>query len=251
MNRERVIVTSTRYESAATVRCELCLQTIAVAQAAEIPLIVVDHSPPEVRELFRGNGVTIITGEGTMGERRRAGFALALEHGATKIAWIEPEKCGMIPWLSLLFLLLDDADLVIPGRTQRGWDSYPVRQVESEQKCNHDIAEILGLDTPLDVMFGPRVMNARATAIFAEPEHHQFGLDTWGATFTPLVAAMAAGLSIVGQHVGFTYPFMQRREEENDPVMLKKREKQAAELVAVMQSAAKSYLGVTAAVAAD
>lgn len=156
------------------------------------------------------------------------------------VVWMEPEKVGMVEDIEKCAQPVIDgkAAIVVPGRSDAGWNSLPSYQRESERNGDrvfNDKLHRTGLlpeEQELDMYFGPRVYSAlreyRSQLIGILHRHYSFTKkDTVPlhaavnpgayseATFFPPVAALHEGLPVQGVQTGFAYPEQQRLLEEH------------------------------------
>lgn len=144
---EVFIVTTTFYKNQNELRYRLALNTVKEACSKGYQFLIVDGLPlPEVKKKFESLGAIVYPElEKGMGSARRRIFLLAKERsqstGAKVILWIEPEKTDFIRFIpQIIKPILEGADIVVPFRTKKSWDSYPSFQVQTEQKGNREIA---------------------------------------------------------------------------------------------------------------
>lgn len=263
-----VIVTTTFMSSAAyDHRFELARQTCNMAKVLGYPIVVVDGSPDNVtaRGALMAAGATLVEqqSEKGMGSSRRqcikagldavstasmietAGFAHALQAftDISAIAWIEPEKANMVPFLKpCVEMVKQGYDIVVPWRN-RLYADLPPYQALSEGRANHEIAEITGLN--LDFYVGPRIMSRRAAELLLSYRGKsrvdpavKYG-DNWEILFVPLIWALQDGLRIGSCPVDYVHPAIQTAHEIGNAEMDKKRDFQRATLVAAMRQEAE------------
>jgi len=237
------VLTTTFYKSLNETRFHLACQMIGNAVGTGCDVLVVDGSPdPAIGQALAKIGATVHgqTAKG-MGGSRRELFKIGSERGGLFL-WLEPEKVGVIHLVPKIVEPLEcgQADIVIPFRTQKSWESYPSFQVESEQKANAVYLEVIG--KALDPMFGPVAFNSKVAEYFAlcNPAEQFEATDGYVQHFAPLTA-MKQGHTVASVPVDFYYPLMQRIEEESGlkEEMVKKRQWQLDQLVDGYRLAAK------------
>ena len=235
----RCIVTSTRYLSVGHVRFGLMAQMFEQAAAANIPVFFADSSPEEVSNAIRqaagvaNHRMIVLDGEVSMGLQRRTIIQDALAHGFNALAWIEPEKYGIISQLPRCFDLLEQmGGLVVPGRTKAGFSTYPLFQQASEQQINHTLARMLGTQT-IDYTFGPRVFDPEVASLFLAYDKLP---DMWEMFYARLPDILRQGLPITGLPIEFAYPQAQYTAENGNLAMQDRRRAQAEQVVAAVES---------------
>ncbi len=241
---DALLAAGDRAAAESKIRGDLALETAMAVQRAGYRLVLVDGAKDGVfqAELAR-RGIPFHqeAGRGMSASRRQA-FTAAYEDPDTRaVVWMEPEKVGMVGEIghSAEPVLDGSAAMVIPARTQAGWDSLPGYQRESEAQANtvfNDKLRRAGLlqegEADLDLYFGNRVMSAlgklrgRLQEILgrryafekrsAVPLHAAVNPGAYSeATFFPPVAALAEGLTVRSVDTAFAYPELQRRLEEH------------------------------------
>lgn len=242
------ILTTTFYKSRSETRFHLACQLIGNAVGAGYDILVADGSPdPAIGQALKKIGANVHprTVQDRGGSRREL-FRLAVnanDGGQPGIFfWTEPEKVDLIRSIPIIVAPIErnEADIVVPSRTERSWGSYPGFQVVSEQKANATYLEVTG--KPFDPMFGPVAFSSKVAEHFAvcDPAEQFGATDGYIQHFAPLTA-MTEGYKVVSVPVDFYYPLAQRVEEESGlrDEMLKKREWQLDQLVTGYRLAAK------------
>lgn len=263
-----VIVTTTFTEDPmGDYRFLLALQMCQAAKALGYPVIVVDGSLDfEVsRNALYYAGATLVEKQvepGTGASRRhciRAGLDNIRTAGLLNlaghahahqdfvdidaIAWIEPEKVGMVPCLApCIEMVKQGYDIVIPWRNQLFAD-YPPYQALSEARAAHEIAEVTGVTA--DYLIGPRIMSRRAAELLLSYRGHSrvdpiaVYDDNWGILFVPLLWALQDGLKVGSCAVNYAHPPVQTAIEAGNPAYDRKRDVQRIALVAAMRQEAE------------
>lgn len=239
MFRKRIsVVTTTFYENIGQTRFHLACQTVGNAAACGYYVTIVDGSVrrdavtseetshAEIQQAFRWAGGTVQRqAPGTKtGASRRQAFGAAPE--ADVHVWTEPEKTDLIRHVPAIIkpILDGEADIVVPKRTERSFDSYPKYQVDSEQLANTVFAEVTGL--PLDVMFGPVAFSDKFTRYFVNCDPTDYGgADTYIQQIA-LMVALSKGARVRSVEIDFFYPSVQYAEEDGNEEMVKKRKSQ-------------------------
>lgn len=221
------IATTTFYTSPDDLRFKLATKFVKEAVKAGHEVVIVDGSPlPEIGEQLRNLGASVCAQrEKGMGPGRRE--ALRLASDSDVIAWVEPEKHPLVPFLEVLAeKVRAGADMVIPRRRSLG--SYPKYQEISEHKGNWEAGSMTGRPE-LDLWFGPRVMNLKGLSHFLAYD----GLyeDRWDSIFIPVMWAIADGSRVVSHTVDYVHPAEQTAAEEGDATMDKKRDVQLESLL--------------------
>ncbi|MBI4049943.1 MAG: hypothetical protein HY398_00670 [Candidatus Doudnabacteria bacterium] len=236
------LLTMTYYANVEETRFHLACQMLGNAKAVGYMTAVLDGSPDDLVSLaFERIGTVIFkqTAQG-MGPARRELFLKASANKPGIFLWSEekPDIVRLIPQI-VEPIARGWADIVIPFRTDKSWESYPAYQAESEKAANAVYAEVTG--RPFDAMFGPVAFRREMLHYFYECNPaEQFGThDTYIYHIAPLVA-MAAGARVVSVPVDFYYPSVQKAEELaalNDAIR-EKRKRQFEECTANYRAAA-------------
>lgn len=242
------VLTTTFYQSTTELRFHLACQLVGNAIGAGHDVVIVDGSPDDtVYEAFKKIGARVYKQTSRdMGGSRRELFKIALDCNDEKsiFLWVEPEKVDVIRLIPKIIAPLEqnEAEIVIPSRTQKSWESYPTFQVASEQKANFVYLETIG--KPFDPMFGPVAYKRGVAAFFAEcnPAQEFGATDGYIQHFAPLNAMAKGSCNIISVPVDFYYPLAQRIHEESGILdeMIRKRQWQLDQLVAGYRLAAKA-----------
>jgi hypothetical protein len=244
-SKKAVIVTTTySANQQGDYRFQLALQMCQTAKAHGYPVLVVDGSPDHssAKQALLDAGATLVyeQHEKGMGASRRqcisAGLGLVEN---TPIAWIEPEKVGMIPVLAACVGMVEQGyDIVIPWRN-RLFADYPHYQALSEARANAEIAEITGIN--LDFMSGPRIMSRRGAELLLS-YHGKSGFDetvtcgdNWEILFLPVLWALARGFQVGSCPVDYVHPTVQTAIESRSTEMDRKRDTQRLALVSAVR----------------
>ncbi len=242
---QQLIDSGDRATAESKIRGDLALELIEAVLRAGYHLVLVDGAKDSQfqQELTRRGIHFDQERQRGMSAARVQAFdaAYALE-GVEAVVWTEPEKVRIVNYLETLTasVLAGNAAIVIPSRTEAGWESMPSYQRDSEQKANgvfNDKLHRAGLlpdDVMLDMYFGPRVYSALTEyrEVMLRLLHQQYAFDRKEtiplhgtvdpsaysqATFFPPVAALHERLPVQDVPVDFTYPASQRVLEEHQP----------------------------------
>jgi hypothetical protein len=235
------IVTATRYESANTLRAQLAQKTIKSARRNDIPIIIIDDSPRNVRTCFQkiGGDITIEPQISTgFGSAIRQAFLAGIDAGWDVIVWMEPEKYPLVPLLlpAIMRVAHNLSDMVIPRRLSM--HSYPPYQRRSERKANRQIRTIMKRPDILDLMFGPRVVSKRVAQLFADYEPPA-GSDMWETLFVPVFQSLNNWDMVTSMTVHYIHPPEQTATENGDPAMDRKRDLQRQAIIKAMRGEAR------------
>ncbi|MFA6106349.1 MAG: hypothetical protein WC745_01605 [Patescibacteria group bacterium] len=155
-----------------------------------------------------------------MGPGRRLAFFYALTHlhitlGQKDgvILWTEPEKPGLIDCIGAIVrpIILGEADVVIPKRTEANFGTYPEWQAEIEHEYNSVYEEVTGR-VGFDPAFGPVAFRASTLQklLFWNPVNA--GLeDTYITHYLPI---LVRNERVTAVEVDVPYPENQRLVEE-------------------------------------
>lgn len=218
-----VIATTTMYKGLKDHRAQVALRTIQQAVRHEHKIVVVDNSPPGVKDMLTGAGAFVFQDEGnTMGQGRRQAIRLALKvPGLDFVAWIEPEKDTVVQYLKSM----TRHDITVPRRASLS--TYPALQQCAENFGNE--AFHIRTKRALDMWFGPRVFHRSAAKFFLEYDG-KYG-DKWDSIFIPVVRAIATGVEVGEELVDFTYSAEQLAAETGSFEMVQKRLEQLNNLI--------------------
>lgn len=232
------------------VRGDLALETLECAKNAGYQIVVIDggsssaflaamdvRSIPHVSQEKKG-----------MSPGRQEGFRKAsVLESADVIVWVEPEKVSFVRDCliqTVLPILQDEADIVVPARDHEAWMTYSDHQRRSEKQANQHWNTVLhtGLDSSnvpqYDAFFGPRVfrntpavlshflretdladtrrMNDRFESVI-DPKRYS------DATFFPIATGLQENLRVKSVTVPYRHPQEQVRTEVDSPVFAQKR----------------------------
>lgn len=238
------------------IRGDLAIQTIKEARQKEYQTLVVDGGSSEAfkKELVGMEIQPLSELERGMSSSRQRAFAEAARlEGVKVVCWIEPEKVSIIRDClpeAVLPILNDEADIVVPRRTDVSFRTYPDYQVKSEQKANrlwNNILRSRGLlvedSEDLDVWFGPKffVNNPELVKLFLNKYefikgktklHKIIKPELWpNATFLPVVAALYRGFRVKGVDVPYIHPSQQTAIEVDSPEFVRKRNIQRKNII--------------------
>lgn len=254
-------------DSTDNTRGDLALQTIEEVLKAGYQLVVMDE---DVNESFtqelKKRGVVIRKGNRKgMSPKRQEGFQIASQLPKVKfILWTEPEKVDLIKSVPQIVkpLLYNEGDIVVPGRNEESFATYPAYQVPFEQKSNmlwNGFLRSRGLldgdAQDLDPWFGPKAFKNNKTMLSYFLREFRFGgrdlepalkidslLDTTAysnAIFFPLISAMAEKKRVVGVTLdSYRQPASQVSNEQDSPIFERKRAVQQKQILIL----AKHYL---------
>lgn len=176
--------------------------------------------------------------------------------GVKVIVLSEPEKISLLDDLGKIVkpILEDKADIVIPARIDNLFrSSYPEYMYESEIEGNKIYGEILrsngflsAEDQDLDMFFGPRALlnDKKIISLFMKRLHLNldrvsfsyvfFDQEEYSDTqFFPIVLALKKKMRVKGIEVSFTYPKIQKENEEfgAKEIFIEKRKMQKMSLL--------------------
>lgn len=232
---ECVISTGTYVNNLEELRAQLSLRTAEEAAKCGYRLVVVDGSPVEEfrRELSARGAMVYTEEEKGMGPARRQAIRIATELAGSDgaVCFIEPEKGPLVKHLDKCFeAVFSGADIVVPCRSPKSWESYPRLQRLNEPFGSYSF-EIATGRGDLDMFFGPRLFNAVSADLFLKRRPGVHGGDSWGTTHYPVIEAIHLGYKVVGVLVDYIHPPEQTAFEDN-PSFYIKRLDQIAQLAA-------------------
>lgn len=243
------------------IRGDLAFESIATVKRKGYQMVIIDgHSSKSFRQkLSRCEGVkVIIRRKIKRSPGKREGFRVASKmEGVRVIALNEPEKVSFVEHCvpqSVALILEGKADIVIPKREPRRFKAtYPPFQFDSETEGNQIYNEYLrvhGLrpskSEDLDLLFGPRVFanEPKVLSLFMRKFSFAVGGITFprnyfdpeelaNAAFFPIILALKKKLRVESVPVPFTYPHLQKENEEigNTSIFLEKRRRQRLSLL--------------------
>ena len=248
------------YSNVDKIRGDLAIETVkAVINGGHRCVIVDGASPESLLNTFRKAGAIVLKEEERgMSASRQQGFKHASEiEGVSIIAHMEPEKVKMAKECLLEAaqpILKGEADVVIPERSEEGFNSLPGYQKEDEQLANAKFTNVLKLaglldqNSPdIDFWFGPRLFrnDPELVQLFLRKYKYNPGItavdkkvrpDLWpNATVFPISAAMHAGCKVVSQlGPGYRHPEAQVNAEldpKNLAAFIAKRKEQQRGIV--------------------
>ncbi len=238
------------------IRGDLAIQTIKEAKQKKYQVLVVDGGSSEAFKTELAGIETPFLPElerGMSPSRQQAFTETAKLEGVKVICWIEPEKVSVIRDClpeAVLPILNDEADIVVPKRTDLSFKTYPDYQVKYEQRGNrlwNNILRARGLlakdSEDLDVWFGPKFFrnNPELVKLFlnkyefikgktdlhkiVKPELHP------NAIFLPVVAALHKDFRVKSVDVPYIHPSQQTAIEVDDPKFIRTRDTQRKNII--------------------
>lgn len=173
--------------------------------------------------------------------------------GIKVICWTEPEKVSLLRdclLKAVLPILNNEADIVVPMRTDASFKTYPDYQVKYEQRSNrlwNDILRSRGLlpqeSEDLDVWFGPKFFGNDPELVELFLKRYEFikgkvrlheiiKPELWpNATFLPIVAALHRGYRVMNVPVPYIHPAEQTEIEKDSSEFRRKRDIQRKNII--------------------
>jgi hypothetical protein len=216
-----VVVTTTFYKSEGELRFQLAQDFVRSAIVAGYEVVIVDASPlPQVATVLRELGAQVFLQlhEG-MGPGRRQAFFHAQESVAqpaeTIFVWSEPEKVDLIRSIPQIVRPIEEgeAEVVVPRRSAKSWETWPTFQRETEQEANRQYNDIFQT-TDRDPMFGPVALDGSFIDPFILKEPVAGVEDTYVQHYATLLAESELGATVRSVEIDTTYPPEQKAEEE-------------------------------------
>ena len=234
------------------VRGDIALQTIHAAQKKGYQVLVADGKSSKTfrKELEKIENITLIKKRSShkLKAKRQLIKAFVKKPEVKIIILTEPEKLSLITDCIPLIvnpLLNNHADIVIPKRNESLFQkTYTSYQHVSETEGNLLYNEILranGLlkldEDDLDIFFGPLAfintpqvrslfLHIKSNILFKNSTTHFKFTDEYD--YFPVVRALKKGLRVRSVDVPFSYPSIQKMNEENGPkeLFVEKRKNQ-------------------------
>lgn len=261
--REVGLVTGTRFpkygeDATDTLRGNLAEESVRAALEAGYPIENIAFIDSDSNERFLNRikvyGIDIIPqSRAGMSGGRQQGFEVILDQADSNkqinaFTWFEPEKVdyvrrGIIPVVRPI--LTGKADIVIPGRTDRGFASIPPFQEaferDSDEKWSARLwqAGLLPEGVVWDSFFGPRGYSVMPDVAQLTIARHKFrATDSTippmaepqksypDATFLPPVAALWQGMNVMAVEIEYEHPKAQTDSEKDSDEMKIKRQRQ-------------------------
>lgn len=239
------IITTTLYKEDPTsrLRSQLAINMLKAANRLGINVVVVDGGSNEefLREVQGLENVTLrIEPKSGMGESRRQAIETAINlfterRTDTNYLWMEPEKVGLVTEDNLQNMIdvlrKNQADIVVPCR--RSKDTMPRLQRWIESRANKRVKDKIAdiTDEELDLWFGPKMFNRAGAEYFL---NYRSKLDKWDSIIKPVIEAHRGGKVIASVPVDFEYTTEERKNEEADKELKKKRLAQYSQTLAEM-----------------
>ena len=200
------------------VRYKLARDLVKGAVLASHTVLIVEGSPVAMpsRAFAKAGAIVVNETAHGIGPSRRQLFTAGgeLPPAIRAFLWTEIEKEGLIQFIPMIVgpLLADEADIVLLQRVSLA--SYPAFQAETETIADQVFQEVTGIRNA-SPMFGPVGFNRRALYLFTACDPYVLfgGHDTY-IQHVPPIYAKARGLRVAVVTVDFTYPPLQRAEEE-------------------------------------
>lgn len=241
----RQLLNGDRADVESKMRGDLALKTLKAVLRNGYRLVLVDGADGSAfQETLKKKDIPFMqeTAHGMSPSRVQAFDAAYDDPHIQAVTWTEPEKVGMVEEIERCAepVLNGEAAVVIPARTEVGWQSLPSYQRRSEEKgnrfFNHQLhkAHILPETKKLDMYFGTRVYSARQAyrAQLREILHRRYSFNEdprkplhaevnpgaySEATFFPPVAGLHEGVTVLSVPTNFVYPQQQCMLEEYPP----------------------------------
>ncbi len=224
------------------IRGDLARQTIKEAVKRKYHAVVLDgHSAKTFYRELKQLPVVVIARrhEKKPSAVKREGIRKAAKtEGIKAIVLSEPEKVSLITDCIddiVKPILENEADIVVPKRNEKLYkETYPAYMYESEKEGNSFYSEALRVNgllsysqEDLDMFFGPRAFRneSRIVALFMRkfqinaahlsfPEEYFDAEQYSNVLFFPIILALKRKLRVRSITVPFTYPHLQKRNEE-------------------------------------
>lgn len=243
-----VIFTCSYYNDTNDLRLHQCLQTLRDGATDDnIPIVVVDGSPPEVHELLKSCTGAIVRreqktyGKGKGGALREAAMVASSLPGvveSTLLCWQEAEKSDMNRcWVKEVLTQCESSDDVICPTREDGCfrRSYPIEQYHSENYGNYYLNAIMKeeLDNKnsskntsqqstvrsIDWHFGPFAFRRSLLNLWME-----YKGTSYDAQLIPIVAAIRKGHQVNATiEVTFELDKKMKMQEEGSIEFIEKR----------------------------
>src|SRR3989344_767514 len=217
------------------VRGDLALEFVRHAKELGYQAVIVDGKSSKTfyKELSGIEQIRVIRRRAARrSPNKRIGIKIASKiFGIKVIVSSEPEKLSILDSVSLIVrpILEGQAEIVVPKRDTKLFEStHPRYMYESETEANKLYNEILRTSDllkagspDLDMFFGPRAFSndSRIMSLFMKKYHilssEYFDSEEWSNTlYFPIVLALKKGLRVKNVVVPFSYPKIQKENEE-------------------------------------
>ncbi len=238
-----IIFTCSYYNDTNDLRLHQCLKTLRdpIYGSTNIPIVVVDGSPPDVHELLRSTSGAIVRkeqktyGKGKGGALREAAMVASTLPGvleSTLLCWQEAEKSDMNRcWVKEVLAQCETSDDVIcPAREENCFrHSYPIEQYHSECYGNYYLNAIMKRETEkiddsylvscIDWHFGPFAFRNHLLNLWLD-----YKGTSYDAQLIPIVAAIRRGHQVNGSiKVTFKLDKKMKLQEEGCLDFIEKR----------------------------
>lgn len=235
------VFTSTLYgrDKTSEIRQKLAEKFLDNCSKLQINCVVVDGGSNQelIDKIKLLKNVTLLSEPSlSMGDGRKEALRIAMEKYKTPYYfWSEPEKDDLIKEESLTEIIKglreEKADIVVPARIEN--DTRPELQTWIENRANKKATELMDskLDESFDLWFGPKMFNQAGAKYFLE---YQSILNKWDTTIGPVIDAYKGGLKIASAKVDYKYDPSQKKDEEFNRVIKKKRIEQYATILKVL-----------------
>lgn len=231
-----IIVTATRYTNDDD-RFLLAQNMVELAtNEFHYPVLVIDDSDdPEIQRILTDKGAHVFK-QGKLGfgnavrQAIREGAQIAGRKGV--IAWQEPEKIDMVRHYATLItpFIENRADMVIPKRTVKSLETYPIEQMWSERLLNRYSWLLSGKKFDFDLGSGARILKTFVAHTFT-----LYDGILWDALVVPIIRAARDGYNVVSVPVNYQHPPSQKLKEEGECAWYEKRLTQLQHLVPILK----------------
>lgn len=232
-----LVFTVTWYNDASDIRLQTCLRTLEACASMHIAVVVVDSSPPPIRDQLKRTGAIVVpqqtSGRKGVALREAAAYASTVKGVGphTMLCWQEAEKTDMIRlWSEALASVKDNCDILVPRRDPKFFqETYPIEQYHSENYGNlylDAVAREHAEQMPsIDWHFGPLAFRSKHVELWTT-----FSGDSYDAQLVPIVHGARKGLTIASVPVDFKADLHMKAQEENNVTFIEKRLAQLNEL---------------------
>lgn len=221
-------ITATVYPNLEDVRFEVSLQLAESWRDIGLPLIVVDGSPTGedgvelAKDAYRQRGAIVLATEVPgIASQRQQGVRFAHGAGAKKFLTHEPEKPAVPAIAGKVAGLLETADIIVVGRTEKAKQTMPPVQLRTEQLAGIILERTLQL--PPDALAGPRGYSRLGIEHLLRYPSQLPVMNNWIYMYDNLLEARNVGQRVAGMEADLLYPARMVAQETGNGLFDAKR----------------------------
>jgi len=203
MQKNKIAVATITWDGGSSAEGGKIIKAVRELRKYNYNVISVDGgSSKETLEGMKESGVKIYRQKGKgIGTAMKESIRHAYVSGADIIVYMESDKYSYPKNIekTILPILGNKADLVVPSRSTKSFLTYPPFQILTESFIDLSLSTVLkGI---ADYTYGPRTFNRKVAPYFFESKY-----DNWGVMYNPLKRLKQDGFKIKPVYVNVSFP---------------------------------------------